>query len=54
MFFRRIQLIHRTGQLGGFLARKKDKEPGIIYMWRGIKYFTAMLDAIIDAKKIYG
>jgi hypothetical protein len=31
-------------QLGGFLARKCDKEPGIIHVWRGLKKFAALLE----------
>ncbi len=48
------QCVRWIGQLGGFLARKIDKEPGIIYMWRGLKYFSAMVDAVRDSKGIYG
>lgn len=48
------QCVRWIGQLGGFLARKKDKEPGIIYMWRGLKYLSAMVDAVRDAKGICG
>lgn len=48
------QCVRWIGQLGGFLGRKKDKEPGIIYIWRGLKYFHAMVDAVGNAQGIYG
>lgn len=41
-------------RLGGFLARKGDKEPGITYVWRGLKKFSAILEGVELAKKIYG
>jgi hypothetical protein len=41
-------------QLGGFLARKGDKQPGITHMWRGLKKFSAMLEGAALAKEIYG
>ena len=41
-------------QLGGFLARKKDKEPGITHLWRGLKKFAAILEGVEIAKDIYG
>ena len=48
------QCVHWIARLGGFLARKKDGEPGIIYMWRGLKYFAAMVEAVIDNQDTYG
>jgi hypothetical protein len=30
------QVVHWIGQLGGFLARKSDGEPGPIVLWRGL------------------
>ena len=41
-------------QLGGFLARKGDKQPGITYMWRGLKKFSAMLEGASLAREICG
>jgi len=41
-------------QLGGFLARKRDRHPGTIYIWRGMKKFSAILEGAQLAKKIYG
>jgi hypothetical protein len=38
------QAIRWIAQLGGFLARKSDKDPGITHIWRGMKKFAAMLD----------
>ena len=40
--------------LGGFLARKNDNKPGIIYIWRGLKKFTNILERVAIAKDIYG
>lgn len=34
------QVIRWTAQLGGFLARKNDKEPGITVIWRGWSRLT--------------
>ena len=48
------QCVRWIAQLGGFLARKNDKEPGITYLWRGIKHFEAMVDAINSTRDIYG
>jgi hypothetical protein len=33
-------------QLGGFLARKSDKEPGITHIWRGLKKFSNILEGV--------
>jgi len=41
-------------QLGGFLARKNDKDPGIIHIWRGLKKFSNILEGFELAKDIYG
>jgi len=48
------QSIRWIAQLGGFLARKGDKQPGIIHIWRGLKKFSAMLEGAALAKEIYG
>jgi hypothetical protein len=48
------QCVHWIARLGGFLARKKDGEPGILYMWRGLKYFAAMVETVVEIKDIYG
>ena len=41
-------------QLGGFLSRKGDNEPGITYIWRGLNKFSAILEGVELAKNIYG
>lgn len=41
-------------QLGGFLARKNDKEPGITYIWRGLKKFSNILEGFELGKKFVG
>ena len=41
-------------QLGGFLARKGDKEPGISHIWRGLKKFSNILEGADIAKEICG
>jgi hypothetical protein len=48
------QSIRWIAQLGGFLARKGDNEPGIIHIWRGMKKFAAMLDSATLAERIVG
>ena len=48
------QAIRWIAQLGGFLARKGDKQPGITHIWRGMKKFDAMLEGAILAKDTYG
>jgi hypothetical protein len=40
------QSVTWIAQLGGFLARKSDKDPGITHVWRGIKKFTALLEGV--------
>lgn len=44
------QAIRWIAQLGGFLARKSDKQPGITHIWRGMKKFAAMLEGANLAK----
>ena len=48
------QIIIWIAQLGGFLARKGDKYPGIIYIWRGLKKFANMLEGVQITRNIYG
>lgn len=48
------QSIRWIAQLGGFLARKSDKQPGIMHIWRGMKKFAAMLEGAALVKDIYG
>jgi hypothetical protein len=48
------QSIRWIAQLGGFLARKSDKQPGIMHIWRGLKKFAAMLEGAALVKGIYG
>jgi hypothetical protein len=48
------QSIRWIAQLGGFLARKGDNQPGIIHIWKGMKKFAAMLEGAELAKDIYG
>jgi hypothetical protein len=38
------QAIRWIAQLGGFMARKGDKQPGITHIWRGLQKFAAMLE----------
>ncbi|MBN1982915.1 MAG: hypothetical protein JW795_15395 [Chitinivibrionales bacterium] len=46
------QCVRWFAQLGGFLARKNDKEPGITHVWRGLKRFLAILNGITLSKKL--
>lgn len=39
-----LQAVVWIAQFGGFLSRKSDKEPGIIYIWRGLKKFSNILE----------
>jgi hypothetical protein len=48
------QTIRWIAQLGGFLARKSDKDPGITHIWRGMKKFAAMLEGAALSRDIYG
>lgn len=48
------QAIRWIAQLGGFLARKSDKQPGITHIWRGMKKFSAMLEGAALSRDIYG
>jgi hypothetical protein len=48
------QSIRWIAQLGGFLARKADNQPGITHIWRGMKKFAAMLEGAALSKVIYG
>jgi hypothetical protein len=41
-------------QLGGFLARKGDKEPGISHIWRGLRKFSNILEGAELVRDIYG
>jgi len=49
-----IQSIRWIAQLGGFLARKGDRQPGIIHLWKGMKKFAAIVEGATLAKEIYG
>ncbi|MEM7495550.1 MAG: IS4 family transposase [Myxococcota bacterium] len=39
-------------QLGGFPARKHDKEPGITSIWRGMRKLAAMLEGLKMAQAL--
>lgn len=41
-------------RLGGFLARKSDRDPGITHIWRGLKEFENILEGVEIAKDICG
>ena len=41
-------------RLGGFLARKGDKDPGITHIWRGLKKFNTLLEGVEIAKIFVG
>jgi hypothetical protein len=48
------QSIIWIAQLGGFLARKSDNQPGITHIWRGMKKFAAMLEGAALVKDTCG
>ena len=39
------EAVRMIAQLGGFLARKSDHDPGVKTLWRGLRRFTDMLTA---------
>ncbi len=41
-------------QLGGFLARKGDDDPGITHVWRGLRKLADMAEGAQMLKNIYG
>ena len=41
-------------QLGGFMARKCDADPGVIHIWRGLRKFAAMTEGARVLKNICG
>ena len=48
------QCVRWIAMFGGFLARKKDGEPGITHVWRGLKSFTKILEGAALARYTYG
>lgn len=48
------QILIWIAQLGGFLARKGDKEPGIIHIWRGLKKFFNLIEGFQITHKLMG
>jgi len=48
------QCIRWIAQLGGFLDRKSDKDPGITPIWRGLKKFIAILESAELASNFVG
>jgi len=48
------QCVRWIAMSGGFLARKKDGEPGNTHVWRGLKKFSSILVGVALAQKIYG
>jgi hypothetical protein len=48
------QCIIWIAQLGGFLSRKNDGEPGITHVWRGLKKFSNILEGAEIMRDTYG
>ena len=48
------QCVRWIAMCGGFLARKKDGEPGNTHVWRGLKKFSSILEGAALAQGIYG
>jgi hypothetical protein len=48
------EVVRWIAQLGGFLARKGDKSPGITHIWRGLKKFTDLIEGVNIARDICG
>jgi len=48
------EIANWIAKLGGFLGRKCDKEPGVIYIWRGLNKLADILEGVELAKDICG
>jgi len=48
------ECISWIAQLGGFLNRKSDGDPGITHIWRGLHKFSDMIEGFEIAINIYG
>lgn len=48
------ECISWIAQLGGFLNRKNDGDPGITHLWRGLHKFADMIEGFELAMSIYG
>jgi len=48
------ELVCWIAQLGGFLNRKSDGNPGITHIWRGLKEFYSIIEGAEIARDIYG
>jgi len=46
------EAVRLTAQLGGFLGRKSDGEPGAITLWRGLVRLKAMVDGWLLAREL--
>jgi hypothetical protein len=46
------QAVRRIAQLGGFLGRKGDGEPGVQTLWRGLQYFENITQGFILAEAL--
>lgn len=49
-----MQCVRWIAQLGGFLARKGDGDPGITHIWRGLKKFEDILEGVKIGMNICG
>lgn len=45
------EAVRRVAQLGGFLARKSDGEPGAMTLWRGLERLSALVAGWVLAKR---
>lgn len=48
------QAVTWVAQLGGFLARKGDGDPGITHVWKGLKKLSSIIDGAKLYQDIYG
>lgn len=48
------QVVNWIAQLGGFLARKNDGDPGITHVWRGLKSYAVMVDTVMEMSELMG
>jgi hypothetical protein len=46
------EAIRLIARLGGFLGRRHDGEPGVKTLWRGLKRFHDVLEAITSLREL--
>ncbi len=49
-----VNAVTWIAQLGGFMARKGDRHPGITHIWRGLEKLSDLANGMTLYGKIYG